>query len=33
MFREATQEEGLGETEPQLLTTEDDQNKDQEIPG
>jgi hypothetical protein len=33
MFREAVQEEGPGEAEPQLLTTEDDQNKDQEIPG
>jgi hypothetical protein len=33
MFREAVQEEGPGETEPKLLTTEDDQNIDQEIPG
>ncbi len=33
MFREAVQEEGPGETEPKFLTTEDDQNIDQEIPG
>jgi hypothetical protein len=33
IFREASQEEGPGETEPTPLCTEDDQNKDQEIPG
>jgi hypothetical protein len=33
LFREAVQEEGPGETEPKLLTNEDNQNIDQEIPG
>ncbi len=33
MFREDAQEQGPGETEPKLLTTEDEQNIDQEIPG
>jgi hypothetical protein len=33
MFREAAQEERPGETEPKLLSTEDDQNIDQEISG
>jgi hypothetical protein len=33
MFRDAIQEEGPGDTEPKLLSTEDDQIIDQEIPG